>query len=91
MVRPVPPSSCALAASAGGTVPAIVARGLPASASSAIASIPARSASTSARARHLLESSDLSVDRIAGEVGFATGASLRQHLHAATQGGPACR
>ncbi|TXS43191.1 helix-turn-helix domain-containing protein [Streptomyces sp. uw30] len=35
------------------------------------------------RARHLLESSDLSVDRIAGEVGFATGASLRQHLHAA--------
>jgi transcriptional regulator GlxA family with amidase domain len=36
-----------------------------------------------ARARHLLESSDLSVDRIAGHVGFATGASLRQHLHAA--------
>jgi transcriptional regulator GlxA family with amidase domain len=36
-----------------------------------------------ARARHLLESSDLSVDRIAGRVGFATGASLRQHLHAA--------
>ncbi|PAZ10187.1 AraC family transcriptional regulator [Streptomyces sp. SA15] len=36
-----------------------------------------------ARARHLLESSDLSVDRIAGQVGFATGASLRQHLHAA--------
>ncbi|WP_405593703.1 GlxA family transcriptional regulator [Streptomyces sp. NBC_01092] len=35
------------------------------------------------RARHLLESSDLPVDRIAGEVGFATGASLRQHLHAA--------
>ncbi|MGW6905129.1 GlxA family transcriptional regulator [Streptomyces sp. NPDC054940] len=35
------------------------------------------------RARHLLESSDLSVDRIAGRVGFATGASLRQHLHAA--------
>ncbi|WP_406412183.1 GlxA family transcriptional regulator [Streptomyces sp. NBC_01614] len=35
------------------------------------------------RARHLLESSDLSVDRIAGQVGFATGASLRQHLHAA--------
>ncbi|SOE07195.1 GlxA family transcriptional regulator [Streptomyces sp. Ag109_G2-15] len=34
------------------------------------------------RARHLLESSDLSVDRIAAEVGFATGASLRQHLHA---------
>jgi len=35
------------------------------------------------RARHLLEASDLSVDRIAAEVGFATGASLRQHLHAA--------
>ncbi|MGW7069095.1 GlxA family transcriptional regulator [Streptomyces sp. NPDC054855] len=35
------------------------------------------------RARHLLESSDLPVDRIAAEVGFATGASLRQHLHAA--------
>ncbi|MEU5041990.1 GlxA family transcriptional regulator [Streptomyces griseorubiginosus] len=35
-----------------------------------------------ARARHLLESSDLSVDQIAGRVGFATGASLRQHLHA---------
>ncbi|GHF40590.1 GlxA family transcriptional regulator [Streptomyces griseosporeus] len=35
-----------------------------------------------ARARHLLESSDLSVDQIAGAVGFATGASLRQHLHA---------
>jgi transcriptional regulator GlxA family with amidase domain len=35
------------------------------------------------RARHLLESSDLSVDQIAGEVGFATGTSLRQHLHAA--------
>ncbi|MFD3607115.1 GlxA family transcriptional regulator [Streptomyces atroolivaceus] len=36
-----------------------------------------------ARARHLLESSDLPVDQVAGEVGFATGASLRQHLHAA--------
>ncbi|OIJ68931.1 GlxA family transcriptional regulator [Streptomyces mangrovisoli] len=36
-----------------------------------------------ARARHLLESSDLSVDQIAGRVGFATGASLRQHLHSA--------
>ncbi|KOU61763.1 AraC family transcriptional regulator [Streptomyces sp. MMG1533] len=35
-----------------------------------------------ARARHLLEASDLSVDQIAGQVGFATGASLRQHLHA---------
>ncbi|MEV7995203.1 helix-turn-helix domain-containing protein [Streptomyces sp. NPDC086077] len=36
-----------------------------------------------ARARNLLESSDLPVDSIAGQVGFATGASLRQHLHAA--------
>ncbi|AWW36272.1 AraC family transcriptional regulator [Streptomyces sp. AS58] len=35
------------------------------------------------RARQLLETSDLPVDRIAGEVGFATGASLRQHLHTA--------
>jgi transcriptional regulator GlxA family with amidase domain len=34
------------------------------------------------RARELLESSDLSVDRIAEEVGFATGTSLRQHLRA---------
>ncbi|MDQ1050531.1 GlxA family transcriptional regulator [Streptomyces sp. V4I2] len=34
------------------------------------------------RARHLLEATDLSVDQIAGQVGFATGASLRQHLHA---------
>ncbi|MFF3935397.1 GlxA family transcriptional regulator [Streptomyces phaeofaciens] len=36
-----------------------------------------------AHARHLLEASDLSVDQIAGRVGFATAASLRQHLHAA--------
>lgn len=35
------------------------------------------------RARELLESTDLPVDRIALEVGFATGASLRQHLHQA--------
>jgi transcriptional regulator GlxA family with amidase domain len=35
------------------------------------------------RARHLLETSNLPVDRIAAEVGFATGTSLRQHLHAA--------
>ncbi|MGW6027830.1 GlxA family transcriptional regulator [Streptomyces sp. NPDC055099] len=35
------------------------------------------------RARQLLESSDLPIDRIAAEVGFATGTSLRQHLHAA--------
>ncbi|MBE3002248.1 helix-turn-helix domain-containing protein [Nocardiopsis sp. HNM0947] len=36
-----------------------------------------------ARAQRLLESSDLPVDRVAEEVGFATGASLRQHFHAA--------
>jgi transcriptional regulator GlxA family with amidase domain len=36
-----------------------------------------------ARARHLLESSDLPVDEIAGRVGFGTSTSLRQHLHAA--------
>ncbi|QLY34723.1 helix-turn-helix domain-containing protein [Nocardia huaxiensis] len=35
------------------------------------------------RARELLESTEMSVDRIASEVGFATGASLRQHLHEA--------
>lgn len=34
-------------------------------------------------ARQLLESSDLPVDRVAAEVGFATGTSLRQHLQAA--------
>ncbi|MEV7322632.1 helix-turn-helix domain-containing protein [Streptomyces sp. NPDC093970] len=34
------------------------------------------------RARDLLETSDLAIDRIAAEVGFATGTSLRQHLHA---------
>ncbi|MEU7629357.1 helix-turn-helix domain-containing protein [Nocardia sp. NPDC049220] len=32
-------------------------------------------------ARHLLETTDLTVDRIAGQVGFATGTSLRQHLY----------
>ncbi|WP_235030597.1 GlxA family transcriptional regulator [Nonomuraea solani] len=36
-----------------------------------------------ARARELLESSDLPVEQIAGRVGFATAASLRQHLHVA--------
>lgn len=36
-----------------------------------------------AHARHLPAAGDLSVDQIAGRVGFATGASLRQHLHAA--------
>jgi transcriptional regulator GlxA family with amidase domain len=35
------------------------------------------------RARHLLESTDLAVDEIAGRVGFAGGTSLREHLHAA--------
>ncbi len=35
------------------------------------------------RAQQLLEASDLPVDQIAAEVGFGTGASLRQHLHAA--------
>ncbi|KAB8193745.1 helix-turn-helix domain-containing protein [Nonomuraea phyllanthi] len=36
-----------------------------------------------ALARHLLESSDLPVDRIADRAGFGTAASLRQHLLAA--------
>ncbi len=35
------------------------------------------------RARQLLESSDLPVDRVARECGFGTAASLRQHLHSA--------
>jgi transcriptional regulator GlxA family with amidase domain len=35
------------------------------------------------RARHLLESTDLPVDDIAAQVGFAGGTSLREHLHAA--------
>lgn len=34
------------------------------------------------RARRLLETTGWPVDRIAGEVGFATAASLRHHLHA---------
>ncbi|GGP58759.1 GlxA family transcriptional regulator [Streptomyces abikoensis] len=34
-------------------------------------------------ARHLLESSDLPVTRVAERVGFGTDATLRQHLHAA--------
>lgn len=36
------------------------------------------------RARHLLESSDLPVERVAHEVGFATATSLRRHLAAET-------
>ncbi|SDM50998.1 GlxA family transcriptional regulator [Allokutzneria albata] len=36
-----------------------------------------------ARARELLEASDLSVEQIAGQVGFVTGTSLRQHLREA--------
>ncbi|MGW7069969.1 GlxA family transcriptional regulator [Streptomyces sp. NPDC054855] len=35
------------------------------------------------RARHLLESSDLSVDRIARDAGFGTAQSMRAHLQAA--------
>ncbi|MBW1596290.1 GlxA family transcriptional regulator [Streptomyces sp. JJ38] len=35
------------------------------------------------RARQLLETTDLAVDDVAGLVGFATGTSLREHLHAA--------
>lgn len=35
------------------------------------------------RARQLLETSDLPVDQVAGQVGFATATSLRQHLRAA--------
>ncbi|TLQ47828.1 GlxA family transcriptional regulator [Streptomyces marianii] len=34
------------------------------------------------QARHLLETTDLAVDDIAHQVGFATGNSLREHLHA---------
>ncbi|MEU7822433.1 helix-turn-helix domain-containing protein [Catellatospora sp. NPDC049133] len=35
------------------------------------------------RAQFLLETTDLAVDDIAGQVGFGTGTSLREHLHAA--------
>ncbi|WP_078901329.1 GlxA family transcriptional regulator [Actinacidiphila yeochonensis] len=35
------------------------------------------------RARQLLESTDLGIDRIARDCGFGSGTSLRQHLHAA--------
>ena len=34
-------------------------------------------------ARRLLETTDLPVDRVAARAGFGTGASMRQHLHAA--------
>ncbi|MFC4531954.1 GlxA family transcriptional regulator [Sphaerisporangium dianthi] len=34
------------------------------------------------RARHLLETTDLPVDRVAAQAGFGTAVSLRQHLHA---------
>jgi transcriptional regulator GlxA family with amidase domain len=34
-------------------------------------------------ARHLLESTDLSVDQVAQQSGFGTGASMRQHLQSA--------
>ncbi len=35
------------------------------------------------RARHLLESTDLSIDRVARDAGFGTATSLRQHVQAA--------
>ncbi|MEU5685420.1 GlxA family transcriptional regulator [Streptomyces venezuelae] len=35
------------------------------------------------RARHLLESTDLSVDQVAADAGFGTAQSMRQHLQAA--------
>jgi transcriptional regulator GlxA family with amidase domain len=35
------------------------------------------------RARHLLESTDLSIDQIARDAGFGTAQSMRQHLQAA--------
>jgi transcriptional regulator GlxA family with amidase domain len=34
------------------------------------------------RARHLLEATDLPVDRVAREAGFGTATAMRQHLHA---------
>lgn len=40
-------------------------------------------------AQRLLEGTDLTIDRVAEEVGFATGASLRQHLQAAIGVSPA--
>ncbi|GAA3230107.1 helix-turn-helix domain-containing protein [Streptomyces thermocoprophilus] len=38
------------------------------------------------RARHLLESTDLSVDQVARQAGFGTAQSMRQHLQAALGG-----
>lgn len=35
------------------------------------------------RARHLLESTDLSIDQVARDAGFGTPTSLRQHLQTA--------
>ena len=35
------------------------------------------------RARHLLESTDLSIDQVARDAGFGTAQSMRQHLQAA--------
>jgi transcriptional regulator GlxA family with amidase domain len=40
------------------------------------------------RARHLLESSELTADQSAGNVGVATGASLRQHFATELGGSP---
>jgi transcriptional regulator GlxA family with amidase domain len=34
------------------------------------------------RARHLLEATDLSIDRVAQDAGFGTATAMRQHLHA---------
>lgn len=41
------------------------------------------------RARQLLESTDLSIDRVATESGFGTATAMRQHLHATVGVGPA--
>jgi transcriptional regulator GlxA family with amidase domain len=42
-----------------------------------------------ARARHLLEQTDLPVDRVAEESGFGTATAMRQRLHATVGVGPA--
>lgn len=41
------------------------------------------------RARHLLEATDLGIDRVATESGFGTATAMRQHLHATVGVGPA--